>query len=136
MNQDTESMILQELFNLNNKIDRYQDSTQRQFDELRGEIKKMNERITTIETKMATKEELKALEAKMATKEELKALETKMATKEDLKKFATKKDLEKFATKAELKRELDDVAQIFKDTFSELQRRENKLRLELLEKAN
>lgn len=121
LNQDTENLILQELFNLNHKIDNYQESTQRQFEELRGEIK-------TIKETMATKEDLK----NFATKEDLK----NFATKEDLKKFPTKEDIKKFATKEELKREMSDVSQIFKDTFGELQRRENNLRLELFEKVN
>ncbi len=146
MNQDTENLILQELFNLNHKIDNYQESNQRQFEEIRGEIKTIKETMATkdelkaLEAKMATKDELKALEAKMATKDELKALEAKMATKDELKaleaKMATKEDLKKFATKEDLKRELDDVSQVFQDTFRELQRRENNLRMELLEKAN
>ena len=94
LNQDTENLILRELFNLNHKVDKYQESNQRQFEELRGEIKTIKET---------------------------------MVTKEDIKKFATKE---------ELKRELNDVSQIFQDTFSELQRREDNLRLELFEKGN
>ena len=161
LNQDTENLILQELFNLNHKFDKYQESNQRQFEEIREEIK-------TIKETMATKDELKALEAKMATKDELKKFATKedlkkfatkedlkkfatkedlkrfatkedlnkFATKEDLKKFPTKEDIKKFATKDELKRELNDVSQILQDTFSELQKREDNLRLELFEKVN
>ena len=165
LNQDTENLILQELFNLNHKIDNYQENNQRQFEELCGEIKTIKETMATkdeikaLEAKMATKDELKALEAKMATKEDLKNFATKedlkkfatkedlkkfatkedlkkFATKEDLKKFPTKEDIKKFATKEELKRELNDVSQIFQDTFSELQRREDNLRLELFEKVN
>ena len=147
LNQDTENLILQELFNLNHKIDKYQESTQSQIEELRGEIKTMNEKMATkddlkaLEARMATKDELKALEAKMATKEDLKKFATKedlkkFATKEDLKNYPTKEDLKKFATKEELKRDMSDVSRIFKDTFRELQRREDNLRFELFEKVN
>lgn len=140
LNQNTENLILQELFNLNHKFDKYQESNQRQFEELRGEIK-------TIKETMATKDELKALEAKMATKDELKALEARMATKEDLKRFATKEDLKKFATKEDLKdfvtkkdlkkefdNQAEEIARIFHDTFHTLENREKKLRKELFSK--
>src|SRR5882672_11869286 len=60
--------------------------------------------VSTLETKLASKNDLKAF----ATKEDLKAFATKedlkaFATKEDLKAFATKEDLKAFATKEELK---------------------------------
>src|SRR3989442_5913053 len=52
--------------------------------------------VSTLETKLASKRDLK----RSATKEDLK----QFATKEDLKRFATKEDLERFATKEDLKR--------------------------------
>lgn len=129
LNQDTETLILQELFNLNHKIDKYQESTERHFEELRGEIKTMNGRMTSIEGKVAS------IEGRVASIEEKNVIiEGKIASIEE--RMVTKEDIKKFATKEELKREMSDVSQIFKDTFSELQRGEDNLRLELFEKAN
>lgn len=122
MTQNTEDLILQELFNLNHKIDKFQDETRSQF--------------KIMEEKMATKEELKALEEKMATKEDIKAIRAEMATKEDFKKYATKEDLKNFMTREEIKKEFEkqskDIADIFHDTFRTLQNREDKLRNEFI----
>lgn len=96
LTKNTEELILQELFNLNHKIDKFQIDTQ----------------------------------------EEFKAIRAQMATKEDLKRFAIKEDIKKLLTKEEFKQEMNaqvkDIAQIFHDTFNTLEKRENKLRIELL----
>lgn len=109
MTKTTEELILQELFNLNHKIDKFQDETR--------------ERFKVIEEKMATKDELKVLEEKMATKEDLKIY----ATKEDLKDFATKSDL-----KYELKIQAEEISDVFHETFRILQSREDNLRNEFI----
>ncbi len=79
--------------------------------------------VSTLETKLASKRDLRTFATKkglkaFATKEDLKAF----ATKEDLKAFATKEDLKAFATKEDLKAGLkelrshfDAVAESFKD---------------------
>ncbi len=54
------------------------------------ELAKLEKRVEDIETRMATKDELKKLEEKMATKDELKRLEERMATKDDLAKLEMK----------------------------------------------
>ncbi|WP_148682853.1 PD-(D/E)XK nuclease family protein [Pyrobaculum ferrireducens] len=65
----------------------------------REELEKIGKRLEEIESRIATKEDLKTL----ATKEELEDIKNRMATKEDLKAFATKEDLRAFATKEDLK---------------------------------
>lgn len=67
MTENTEDLILQELFNLNHKIDKFQDET--------------TERFKAIEEKMATKEDLK----RYATKDDLKVFATKSDLKHELK---------------------------------------------------
>ena len=70
--------------------------------------------VSTLESKLASKRDLK----KFATKASLKAFATKedlkgFATKEDLKRFATKEDLKRFATKDELERGLKELHEHF-----------------------
>jgi len=69
-------------------------------------IKKKTPRVVTTEDldKLGSRldSKISKIEAKMATKDDLK----KFATKDDLKKFATKDDLKKFATKDDLKQQI------------------------------
>lgn len=55
-------------------------------------------------------------------------------------KNSTQRQLKRFATKEELKKELElqakDIAQIFHNTFNTLEKRENKLKLELLKQIH
>ena len=82
--KNTEELILKELFNLNQKFDDFKNSTQRQFKQIREEIQEL-------EQNMATKEELKALEEKMATKEELRAMKENVNSTEYIEKIAREK---------------------------------------------
>ena len=110
MTKSTEEMILNELFNLNHKIDKFQDE---------------------VREKMVTKEEFKREMDKMATKEELQKV------KEELKsEMATKEDISKMVTKEEFKTEIDlqanDISQILDDIVKSFQNREKQLELRLL----
>ena len=127
MTKSTEEMILNELFNLNHKIDKFQDE---------------------VREKMVTKEEFKREMDKMATKEELQKvkeeLKSERATKGELQKVkeelkserATKEDISKMVTKEEFKTEIDlqanDISQILDDIVKSFQNREKQLELRLL----
>jgi|GEM_PF-4716944 hypothetical protein len=69
----------------------------------------------------ATKNDLKLF----ANKDDLKSFATKddlklFATKDDLKLFATKDDLKLFATKDDLKKETEEMAIMFKESFDQI----------------
>ena len=68
------------------------------------------DRLDRMESKFATKDDLKAALANHPTKDDLQRELSAYATKDDLKELATKEDLKAYATKDDLKRELSAYA--------------------------
>ena len=131
MTKNTEEMILQELFSLNHKIDRFQDDVRTQISDLNLRLKTVEETMVTKNDLAETKKELEQRMDKMVTKEEFEKRMEKMVTKEEF-----KKEMEKMVTKEEFKKEMDvqadDIAQIFHNTFKTLEKREKQLQLKIL----
>ena len=84
------------------------------------ELQKVNERLTFVETNMATKDDI----ANMATKDDIANMATKddianMATKDDLNGLATKKDVEQIPYIAQAVLEINsDVKQLIENQRS------------------
>lgn len=76
------------------------------------------------------------MQENMATKEDIKAIRAEMATKEDLKNYATKDDIKNFVTNEKLEEEFSkqskEIAQIFHNTFSTMEKREKEAEQRIL----
>ena len=113
MTKTTEELILQELFNLSHKIDKFQDETRNDIKELRTEMR----------------ENIDSLRAEMNKNDE--ALRTEMRENID----SLRSDISKTLTKEEYKKDMEaqskEIAEIFTDTFKTLEKREKNILLKI-----
>lgn len=124
MTKTTEELILQELFNLSHKIDKFQDETRKDIKELRTEMNKNDEALIT-----EMHENINSLRTEL--KQDIGDLRTEMHENIDSLRIDISKTLTKEEYKKDMEAQSKEIAEIFTDTFKTLEKREKNILLKI-----